>query len=165
MRPSSGRSKPAIRRSVVVLPEPDGPSSVKNSPAPIARSTPSTAATSPYDLRTPTSSTAGAAGVASTDRASEVRAWTDTSDDYLVFGLRRARSQSERALTSRHRRLPLSLVGIRRRARLRLPFTTAELQPATSALPRLVPPLHLRAAAQAAFHRRRLHGSDSSGGS
>ena len=31
--PSSGRSKPAISRSVVVLPEPDGPSSVKNSPA------------------------------------------------------------------------------------------------------------------------------------
>ena len=30
--PSSGRSKPAISRSVVVLPEPDGPSSVKNSP-------------------------------------------------------------------------------------------------------------------------------------
>ena len=32
MRPASGSSKPAMRRSVVVLPEPDGPSSVKNSP-------------------------------------------------------------------------------------------------------------------------------------
>ena len=32
MRPLSGRSKPAIRRSVVVLPQPDGPSSEKNSP-------------------------------------------------------------------------------------------------------------------------------------
>ena len=31
--PVVGRSKPAIRRSVVVLPEPDGPSIVKNSPA------------------------------------------------------------------------------------------------------------------------------------
>ncbi len=30
--PASGRSKPAISRSVVVLPEPEGPSSVKNSP-------------------------------------------------------------------------------------------------------------------------------------
>ena len=30
--PSSGRSKPAITRSVVVLPEPEGPSIVKNSP-------------------------------------------------------------------------------------------------------------------------------------
>ena len=33
MRPGSGCSKPAIIRSVVVLPEPDGPSSVKNSPS------------------------------------------------------------------------------------------------------------------------------------
>ena len=31
--PPSGRSKPAIRRSVVVLPHPEGPSSEKNSPA------------------------------------------------------------------------------------------------------------------------------------
>ena len=43
-----GRSKPAIRRSVVVLPEPEGPSIVKNSPAGTSRSTPSTATTSPY---------------------------------------------------------------------------------------------------------------------
>ena len=34
-------------RRVVVFPDPDGPSSVKNSPRPISRSTPSTAATSP----------------------------------------------------------------------------------------------------------------------
>ena len=45
--PASGRSKPAIIRSVVVLPEPDGPSIVKNSPRAISRSTPSTATTSP----------------------------------------------------------------------------------------------------------------------
>ena len=36
MRPPSGRSKPAIMRSSVVLPQPDGPSRVKNSPASIA---------------------------------------------------------------------------------------------------------------------------------
>ncbi len=30
--PAVGRSKPAISRSVVVLPQPDGPSSEKNSP-------------------------------------------------------------------------------------------------------------------------------------
>src|SRR5712691_8804536 len=59
--PSSGRSKPAIKRSVVVLPEPDGPSSVKNSPPAISRSTPSTATTSPYVLRTPTRRTSGVA--------------------------------------------------------------------------------------------------------
>ena len=32
IRPASGRSKPAIIRSVVVFPQPDGPSSEKNSP-------------------------------------------------------------------------------------------------------------------------------------
>ena len=32
MRPLVGRSKPAIMRSVVVLPQPDGPTIVKNSP-------------------------------------------------------------------------------------------------------------------------------------
>jgi hypothetical protein len=40
MRPPSGRSNPAIIRSSVVLPHPDGPSSVKNSPASMARLTP-----------------------------------------------------------------------------------------------------------------------------
>jgi hypothetical protein len=46
-RPLSGSSKPAISRSVVVLPEPDGPSSVKNSPRAMSTLTPSTAATEP----------------------------------------------------------------------------------------------------------------------
>src|SRR3954452_5062291 len=53
MRPSVGRSNPAIMRRQVVLPEPDGPSIVKNSPRRISRSTPSTAVTSPNVLRTP----------------------------------------------------------------------------------------------------------------
>src|SRR5690348_5252066 len=56
-RPVSGCSKPAIIRSVVVLPEPDGPSSVKNSPSPTVRSTSSTATTSPYVLRAPSTRT------------------------------------------------------------------------------------------------------------
>ncbi len=33
MRPASGRSSPAMMRSSVVLPEPEGPSSASNSPA------------------------------------------------------------------------------------------------------------------------------------
>ncbi len=37
-------------RKQVVLPEPDGPSKVKNSPASIVRSTPSTARTAPAPL-------------------------------------------------------------------------------------------------------------------
>src|SRR5262249_32904793 len=59
MRPASGRSNPAINRSVVVSPEPGGPSSVKTSPGATSRSTPQTATTSPYALRTSTSRTSG----------------------------------------------------------------------------------------------------------
>src|SRR5215470_17271653 len=55
--PSVGRSKPAIRRNVVVLPHPEGPSSEKNSPASIETSIPSTAATSPNSFRSSTRST------------------------------------------------------------------------------------------------------------
>ena len=43
MRPSLGCSKPATIRSVVVLPQPEGPSSEKNSPGSISRSRPLTA--------------------------------------------------------------------------------------------------------------------------
>ena len=45
--PLLGSSKPAIIRSVVVLPEPEGPSKVKNSPRWTSRSIPATATTSP----------------------------------------------------------------------------------------------------------------------
>ena len=48
--PESGRSNPAIIRSVVVLPQPEAPSSEQNSPAGSSRSIPSTATTSPNDL-------------------------------------------------------------------------------------------------------------------
>ena len=47
MRPPSGRSKPAIMRRSVVLPQPEGPSSVKNSPASTEKLTSSTAVKSP----------------------------------------------------------------------------------------------------------------------
>src|SRR5215475_11534602 len=42
-RPAVGCSKPAISRSVVVLPQPEGPRSEKNSPLETTRSTSSTA--------------------------------------------------------------------------------------------------------------------------
>src|SRR5439155_496506 len=61
IRPSSGRSKPAISRRVVVLPEPEGPSIVKNSPRAMSRSIPSTATTSPNVFRTPVRTTSRAA--------------------------------------------------------------------------------------------------------
>ena len=50
MRPAVGSVKPPIMRRQVVLPEPEGPSSVKNSPEAIVRSTPSTARTADAPL-------------------------------------------------------------------------------------------------------------------
>ena len=51
MRPLVGSSKPAIMRSVVVLPQPDGPSIEKNSPSWISNETASTATTVVEALR------------------------------------------------------------------------------------------------------------------
>src|SRR5256885_5512149 len=47
MRPWSGRSKPATSRSAVVLPQPDGPRSDRNSPSPSEMSIPFSALTVP----------------------------------------------------------------------------------------------------------------------
>ena len=58
--PAVGCSNPAIMRSTVVLPEPDGPSMEKNSPSAMSRSTPATASIEPNDLRSPASLIAGA---------------------------------------------------------------------------------------------------------
>ncbi len=46
MRPESGRSRPARQRSVVVLPQPEGPSSVNSRPRSTLKLTLSTARTS-----------------------------------------------------------------------------------------------------------------------
>src|SRR5690242_20801518 len=54
--PPLGSSNPATMRSVVVLPQPDGPTSTTNSPSSIARLTLFTAATAPNDLLKLTSS-------------------------------------------------------------------------------------------------------------
>src|SRR5258706_14171717 len=59
MRPESGRSNPAIKRSIVVLPDPEGPTRVKNSPRSTTRSTPSTTTTCPEFFRTASSFRAG----------------------------------------------------------------------------------------------------------
>src|SRR5690242_2029817 len=53
--PAVGTTKPAIMRSVVVLPHPDGPSSTTSSPCAMSRSTPATAWNSPYALVRPVS--------------------------------------------------------------------------------------------------------------
>src|SRR6516225_11601528 len=50
MRPELGCSNPAMRRNSVVLPQPDGPSSAKNSPLKTSSESWSTAAKSPKRL-------------------------------------------------------------------------------------------------------------------
>src|SRR3954470_16532576 len=57
--PAVGSTKPAMIRSVVVLPQPEGPSSVRNSPSCTARSSAASASASPYRLSTPSSTTFG----------------------------------------------------------------------------------------------------------
>src|SRR5215210_6712434 len=57
--PAVGSSKPAIIRSVVVLPQPDGPSRARNSPGCTSRSMSSTATRSPKRFVTPRSATSG----------------------------------------------------------------------------------------------------------
>src|SRR5262249_19935184 len=61
IEPVSLRSSPATMRKVVVLPQPEGPSRVTNSPCSIARSMPSTAFTSPKCRRTWSRATLGMA--------------------------------------------------------------------------------------------------------
>src|SRR5260370_25920140 len=58
--PSSGCSQPAISRSVVVLPQPEGPSKERNSPLRTRRLTESTAVRAPNRLVTARSSTSQA---------------------------------------------------------------------------------------------------------
>src|SRR5512137_2703162 len=64
MLPLSGWSKPAISRRQVVLPDPDGPSSAKNSPGAIDSDTESSATTGPKARRVARSSIAGVMSVA-----------------------------------------------------------------------------------------------------
>jgi len=60
--PVVGKSKPAISRRSVVLPQPEGPSSVKNSFSRMATETPSSARASPKALATSMTSIAGESG-------------------------------------------------------------------------------------------------------
>src|SRR6476659_6535898 len=75
--PSVGVSKPASIISVVVLPDPDGPSSVRNSPRWMSRSRCSTTRVTPsYVLPMPTKRTIGSDMLAAVDgnlRARQVR--------------------------------------------------------------------------------------------
>ena len=56
-RPALGSSSPAIMRKSVDLPQPDGPTSTRNSPSSIVRSVGESATPSPKRLASPTIST------------------------------------------------------------------------------------------------------------
>ena len=60
MRPASGASKPATRRSSVDLPEPEPPSSARNSPGATSRLSPSSASTAPKRFSTRSTRSNGA---------------------------------------------------------------------------------------------------------
>src|SRR5215470_8615705 len=53
MSPALALSRPAINRSSVDLPQPDGPTNTQNSPCSISRSTPSRTRVAPNHLPTP----------------------------------------------------------------------------------------------------------------
>src|SRR5256885_4343657 len=78
MRPVSSSQNPATMRNSVVLPQPDGPSSVKNSPSRTAIETLSTARTAPKVRATPSI-------VIAVTRAPSARAADDVL--YLLRGL------------------------------------------------------------------------------
>src|SRR5579859_7120478 len=69
MRPSSGRSSPAISRSVVVLPAPVGPRSTKSSPSPTVKSIAATAVTVAKRLVMPEALTSAMASLPMESRA------------------------------------------------------------------------------------------------
>src|SRR3954452_18177871 len=115
-RPVSGRSKPAMIRSVVVLPEPEGPRSVKNSPSPTVRSTSSTATTSPYVLRIPSTRTSAAkAALEDVEAALELvvanRKGDEDADHVAVDAAREEQQATLAGLARDSRRLLPVLLG------------------------------------------------------
>src|SRR6185369_1746655 len=93
--PSVGVSNPASIISVVVLPEPEGPSSVRNSPRSMSRSSRSTTRVTPsYVLHTAAKRTIGSDMLAAVDGdlgAGHVgRAWRAQEMDQVRRFLRRA---------------------------------------------------------------------------
>ena len=100
MRPSSGSSKPATMRIVVVLPQPDGPSSVMNSPSAMSSEMSSTACDVAERL--------AHALDADRRRRSRSRHRTSSSSITVVPARARRRSTSPKHLRRDRRRSPRS---------------------------------------------------------
>src|SRR5437899_2743756 len=86
MRPYEGRSSPASMRSVVVLPQPDGPTRTMNSPASRERFKSSTAVSAPKILWTPSNLTSASMSAphraAEAERAAEISGHEQVQDDH-----------------------------------------------------------------------------------
>src|SRR5689334_17328067 len=93
-RPWVGCSKPAMTRRLVVLPQPDGPSRLRNSPGSIARSTLSRPTTPPGNrLESVSSSTTGSGAIAHLRRLHRV-----DPDDLAALLAAVAEAMGKRAL-------------------------------------------------------------------
>src|SRR5215510_14578989 len=79
MSPALALSSPAISRSSVDLPQPDGPTNTQNSPCSISRSTPSRTRVVPNHLPTPRIAIAIAAGAGAGAAARLVEADEDAA--------------------------------------------------------------------------------------
>src|SRR5258708_25653044 len=96
MTPASGCWKPAIDISVVDLPQPLGPSSVKNSPSRTLKLTPLSARVSPNDFARPSTRISGIALPQA--RPQEPRRNEDDGDRRHQLHHRQGRDGTDRAL-------------------------------------------------------------------
>src|ERR1700716_2715431 len=113
-----------MTRNVVVLPDPEGPSSVKNSPSAMSRSSLSIATTSPYVRRMPIRRTAGlpasrwCAGLAGACVAKRFLQDPEPTLQLLIGG-RQRREQADHVSIENARQEHEALLARRRRDRLR----------------------------------------------
>src|ERR1700682_2731623 len=91
IRPYEGRSSPASIRSVVVLPQPEGPTRTMNSPASTVRFRSSTAVSPPKSLCTPSNLTS--VSISAAHRATEVECPAEVARHEQVEDDHRQREQ------------------------------------------------------------------------
>src|SRR4051794_17212928 len=108
--PPSGRSKPAPRGSAVVLPQPDGPSSGRNSPQASETGIPSSATEPPKTRRSSRSSTSAISVLLDDDGAPAARPSDDEQPQHCRPGDREA-EQRERGRLVRPRLVDVVDVG------------------------------------------------------
>src|SRR5262245_29101865 len=102
-RPADGASKPAIRRRLVVLPQPDGPSKLRNSPGATSRSTVSSPTTSPKRLDTLSSCTTGSSAITHLGPLGRVHPQDDASlSPWIAEGMQQRALEGEAVAGPEH---------------------------------------------------------------